>query len=85
MSMFRKQNNILVLINSLHEAKEKDLQRLIEENLKTVLDMHFLATEFRTANGRICDGHHRAVMEKRDLNMARSSFPAKRTDKFEWA
>lgn len=53
MSMFRKQNNILVLINSLHEAKEKDLQRLIEENLKTVLDMHFLATEFKTANGRI--------------------------------
>lgn len=53
MSLFQNQNSVLTLINAVQPQSEKALQRLFEGSLKDVLDMHFIASEFRTLNGRI--------------------------------
>lgn len=53
MPLFKKNGSELTLLNAVQPDKEKDLQRLIEANLKDVLDMHFLASEYRTSSGRI--------------------------------
>lgn len=38
-------------LNSFSAKKERDIQRLVENNLMEVLDMHFLATEYVTTFG----------------------------------
>lgn len=53
MPLFKMKDNALSLINAVQARSEKELQRLVEANLKDVLDMHFLASEFMTLNGRI--------------------------------
>lgn len=53
MPLFKKNGSKLTLLNAIQPDKEKDLQRLIENNLQCVLDMHLLASEYRTASGRI--------------------------------
>lgn len=54
MSLFSSNNHKLTMLNSLLFSREKELQGLIENNLKETLDMHFLASEYRTsARGRI--------------------------------
>lgn len=53
MPLFANNNDKLLMLNTLPPGKEKALQRLIENNLPEVLDMHFLATEYRTSGGRI--------------------------------
>lgn len=54
MSLFSSNNHKLTMVNSLLFSREKELQGLIENNLKETLDMHFLASEYRTsARGRI--------------------------------
>lgn len=53
MPLFKNQNNVLTLINPVKPASEKVLQSLVEDNLKDVLDMHFIASEYHTSNGRI--------------------------------
>ena len=53
MPLFKKDDDTLTLINSLPPEKECELQRLIEKNLKDVLGMYFLASEYRTLGGRI--------------------------------
>lgn len=53
MPLFASSDNKLNKLNTLLFSREKDLQKLIEGNLPEVLDMHFLASEYRTAGGRI--------------------------------
>lgn len=53
MPLFKKKDSELTLLNAIQPDKEKDLQRLIEDNLLCVLDMHLLASEYRTSSGRI--------------------------------
>lgn len=53
MPLFKIADTELSLLSAIQPAKEKDLQRLIEANLLCVLDMHLLATEYRTTTGRI--------------------------------
>lgn len=53
MPLFKNQNNVLTLINPVKPASEKVLQSLVEDNLKDVLDIHFIASEYHTSNGRI--------------------------------
>lgn len=54
MSIFKNENGKLSQLNLVAFSKEKELQRLIEQNLMEVLDLHFLATEYpTTAAGRI--------------------------------
>lgn len=53
MPLFKKKDSELILLNAIQPDKEKDLQRLIENNLQCVLDMHLLASEYRTSSGRI--------------------------------
>jgi len=38
-------------LNSFSASKEKEVQKLVEDNLMEVLDMHFLATEYTTTFG----------------------------------
>lgn len=51
MPLFANNNNKLTMLNSLLFSKEKELQRLLENNLKEAMDMHFLASEYRTSSG----------------------------------
>jgi predicted transport protein len=54
MALYSSNKDKLTLINQVTSAKEKRIQTLVENNLKEVLDMHFLATEYvTTAGGRI--------------------------------
>ncbi len=53
MPLFKKEDSDLVLINAVQAISEKALQRMVEGNLKNVLDMYFLATEYRIPGGRI--------------------------------
>lgn len=53
MPLFKKKDNVLNLVNALQPESEKAIQRLLEQNLKDVLDMHCIASEYRTTNGRI--------------------------------
>lgn len=51
MPLFARKNGSLAVINALTFLKEKDLQQLIEHNLNELLDMHYLASEYRTDKG----------------------------------
>lgn len=53
MPLFSKKGDVLTLINTRQAESEKSVQHLIEQNLKAVLDMHLLASEYRTHSGRI--------------------------------
>lgn len=53
MPLFSKKGNVLTLVNARQAESEKSVQHLIEQNLKAVLDMHLLASEYRTHGGRI--------------------------------
>ncbi len=53
MPLFKISANELSILSAIQPAKEKDLQRLIEANLLCALDMHLLASEYRTTSGRI--------------------------------
>lgn len=74
MPLFNTSNSKLTLINALQSGKEKNLQQLLENNLKEVLDMHFLASEYRTSSGRIdtlavdCEGAPTIIEYKRSRN-----------------
>lgn len=52
MPLFKIQNNKAVKIEK-RNVVEREIQRLIEQNLTEVLGIHFLATEFSTTEGRI--------------------------------
>lgn len=52
MPLFKIQNNKAIKIEK-RNIVERDIQRLIEQNLTEVLGIHFLATEFSTTEGRI--------------------------------
>ena len=51
MPLFTINANKLTTLNTLLLSKEKELQRLIETNLKEALDMYFLASEYMTSTG----------------------------------
>lgn len=51
MPIFKKNNNKLTKLSVMAISKEKELQKLVEENLGEVLDMHFLETEYTTTFG----------------------------------
>lgn len=74
MALFKNNNGLLSLVNIVQPKSEKELQRLVEANLKDVLDMHFLASEYRTSSGRIdtlavdCDGAPVVIEYKRNRN-----------------
>lgn len=51
MALFSIINSKLTMLNTLPISKEKELQKLVENNLKEALDIHFLASEYRTTNG----------------------------------
>lgn len=51
MALFSIINNKLTMLNTLPISKEKELQKLVENNLKEALDIHFLASEYKTTNG----------------------------------
>lgn len=52
MPLFKIQNNKATKIEK-RNIVEREIQRLIEQNLTEVLGIHFLATEFSTTEGRI--------------------------------
>jgi len=52
MPLFKLQNNKAEKIEK-RSVVERDIQRLIEENLTEILGIHFLETEFTTNEGRI--------------------------------
>ncbi|MFZ3262270.1 MAG: DUF5655 domain-containing protein [Thiobacillus sp.] len=75
MPLFANNNDKLTMLNTLPAGKEKALQQLIENNLPEVLDMHFIASEYRTTSGgRIdtlavdCDGAPTIIEFKRSKN-----------------
>jgi predicted transport protein len=51
MPIFQAQNGKLKKLNAIVLDKEKSLQQLVEANLKEVLDLAFLATEYTTTFG----------------------------------
>lgn len=53
MPIFARKDDALTMLNILPAGKEKELQRLIEKNLPEALEMHFIASEYQTLNGRI--------------------------------
>lgn len=51
MPIFKDTLGVLKKLNTLPLDKEKNLQRLVEDNLMEVLELHFLATEYATTFG----------------------------------
>ncbi|MDD2635137.1 MAG: DUF5655 domain-containing protein [Bacteroidales bacterium] len=51
MPIFKEQTGKLTKLKSFAVDKEKKLQKLVEDNLMEVLDMHFLETEYTTTFG----------------------------------
>jgi len=51
MPLYSKKNGKLTMLNALSTQKEKDLQNLVEDNMTELLDMNFIATEYRTTSG----------------------------------
>jgi predicted transport protein len=51
MPVFHISNGKLKQLNVIPQSKERHLQKLIEENLLEILDLHFLATEYTTTSG----------------------------------
>ena len=56
MPLFHRDGNSLVLIKQKKFANEKELQQLVEQNLKIIFNCRFVASEFYTGqlhSGRI--------------------------------
>lgn len=51
MPIFKEEKGKLKKLNSISIAKEKHLQKMVEENLFEAMDMHFLDTEYQTTFG----------------------------------
>lgn len=51
MAIFKDSQGTLNKLNTLPLDKEKNLQKLVEDNLMEVLELHFLATEYTTTSG----------------------------------
>ena len=51
MAIFKDSQGTLSKLNTLPLDKEKNLQKLVEDNLMEVLELHFLATEYTTTFG----------------------------------
>lgn len=50
MPMFKKHNNKLSQVKEFAFKKEKDLQKLTEDNLETIFGLEFVATEYQVQN-----------------------------------
>jgi len=50
MAMFKKQNSKLLQIKETLFTKEKNLQKLTEDNLKTIFGLQFVETEYKIQN-----------------------------------
>lgn len=83
MALYLNTHDKLSVITQVATAKEKKIQTLVEKNLLTVLDMHFLASEYMTtAGGRVdtlavdMDGCPTIIeyKRKRDDNVLNQSF-----------
>lgn len=74
MPIFESNNGKLKVLNPIPMRKERDLQRLIENNMYEALNMHLIASEYRTEDGRIdslavdIDGCPVIIEYKRDQN-----------------
>lgn len=74
MPLFKKKGSVVSLVNVLEAESEKAVQRVIEDNLKIMLDMYLLASEYRTHGGRIdtlaidSDGKPVIIEYKRNKN-----------------
>src|SRR5690606_22235189 len=66
MAIFEVDNGIAKRIRLSEFAIEKDLQRLIENNLETIFNCRFVATEFSTGN--IHSGRIDTLAISEDLN-----------------
>ena len=53
MKLFKKQNEQLVPIDKDSFKLEKEIQKLVEENLDTLLGLEFVSTEFKVGEFRI--------------------------------
>lgn len=53
MSLYKKKNGELIVLTPIQPPSESFIQRLFERNLKLLLELYFIASEFRIANGRI--------------------------------
>ena len=53
MPIFASKEGKLTALNTLPMSKERKLQSMIENNMREALDMHFIASEYRIASGRI--------------------------------
>ena len=51
MAIFKDTQGTLKKLNTLPLDKEKNLQKLVEDNLMEVLELHFIATEYTTTFG----------------------------------
>jgi predicted transport protein len=51
MSLFKIDKNNIIKLSSKNLGKEKDIQNLFEDNLQTILNVNFLATEYTTSFG----------------------------------
>ncbi|NCN99022.1 hypothetical protein COU62_00030 [Candidatus Pacearchaeota archaeon CG10_big_fil_rev_8_21_14_0_10_35_219] len=51
MALFKINNSNVAKLSTLDIGKERDIQRLFEENLLTILNVDFLATEYSTSFG----------------------------------
>lgn len=67
MAIFEVDNGIAKRIRLSEFAIEKDLQRLIENNLETIFNCRFVATEFSTGN--IHSGRIDTLAISEDLNL----------------
>jgi len=50
MAMFRRQNSKLLRVKENPFKKEKDLQKLTEDNLSIIFGLHFVETEYKVQN-----------------------------------
>ena len=55
MPLFIQKNQSLKKLKSFSANKEKDIQKLVEDNLGVIFDMHFLASEYTISTGRRID------------------------------
>jgi hypothetical protein len=49
MSLFKIKNNNVSKLEIVQLDKERDIQKLFEDNLNTILNIDFLATEYSTS------------------------------------
>src|SRR5690554_2659284 len=51
MGLFKIKNFSVSKLETIHLGKEKDIQKLFENNLSTILNIDFIATEYSTSFG----------------------------------